>query len=73
MNQTNKFMHDIRRFHSSLIRIERAHTQCPLTVELGEVATVRLVELVADMDLQVRDVVRLFERLNSGEVLYVLH
>lgn len=73
MNRINKFMRDIRKFHSSLVRIEMAHKQCPLTIELSEVATIRLVELVADMDMQVAEVARLFERLNAGEVLYVLH
>lgn len=73
MNRISKFMRDIGRFHSSLLTIEKAHEECPLMIELSEVATIRLVELVADMDMDVPGVTRLFERLNSGEVLYVLH
>lgn len=73
MNKINKFMHDIGLFHSSLITIEQAHENCPLTIDLSEQATIRLVELVADMKLEATDVEKLFARLNSGEILYVLH
>lgn len=65
----NKFM---QRLRDAIDRIEQANRLCPLTVDLGDREMLRLVELAADADMPVGQIVQLLERMNDGEVVFSL-
>lgn len=65
----NKFM---QRLRDAIDRVEQANRLHTLNAHLTDREMLRLVELVADTDMPVGQVVQLLERLDAGEIVFSL-